>query len=99
MRNPFRKKPILTRKQSDLGNVLLKMGVVTEDQISKAVEVQHQGEQAMLGAILVGAGVIDGETLGKALVLQEKLRTGKETEAMLDIVQDATARVRLKIAG
>lgn len=90
----FRRK-ILTTKQSDLGNVLLKMNAVTEEQLAHAVEVQHRGEQAMLGAILVGAGAIDASTLGRALELQQKLRTGKEVEAMVDMVSASTARLKL----
>lgn len=93
----FRRKQVLTEKESDLGNVLLKMGAVSSDQLARAVEMQRRGEQTLLGSILVGSGAIDGETLGKALRLQEKFRTGKTTEAMCEIIDDATQRAGLKL--
>lgn len=77
-------------ERSNIGNVLLKMGALTEAELETAVSRQDGTKR--LGEILIERGVIDQEALDLALALQKDLRNGKAVDAMLRIVEDRTER-------
>lgn len=72
---------------SNIGNVLLKMGLVTEDQLRHAVDVQNHQEAVKLGRVFVDMGILTEAQLADALEKQRKLRTGQKTEALAEIVE------------
>jgi len=87
----------MTEEQSDIGNVLLQMNAVTEEQLEAAFKRQARGRSALLGALLVADGVIDEAELARALELQRKMREGDEAGAMLDLVETKTKRRHLRL--
>lgn len=91
---PFTTKSRPSKEETDLGNVLLKMGVIDEDLLKKALAEQSRVEEkSLLGSILVRMGVLDEALLDRALKLQKKLRTGNKGDAMIEIVSTRTDRM------
>lgn len=81
-------------KAVDIGNILLKLGWITKDQLEKAVEAQKQNERGTrLGEILVGMGAITRDQLHEALSKQKKMRSGKAVDVMVEMVQKRAERL------
>ena len=57
------------RLETRLGSVLIKSGVLTQDQLAKALEIQKETLQR-LGYVLVHYGIISAESLSQAIQLQ-----------------------------
>ncbi len=81
---------------SSIGNILVKIGKITSDQLISALGEQAQFNDALLGALLVKTGVANNEDIAKALVIQQKMRDGKAVAAELDVLQ---AKVQECAAG
>ena len=60
-----------------LGEMLVENGVITRDQMNKALEVQ-QKEGGLIGIILVSQGIISEQKLVEYLALQAKIVTHSE---------------------
>jgi hypothetical protein len=90
-----RSKSFLSPEDTDLGNVLKRMGAVTPEQLDTAVALQRESQaKIMLGEALLALKIIDGTQLDTALELQKRMRkSGSEVDAMLDIVKARTERV------
>lgn len=57
------------RLETRLGSVLIKSGILTSDQLTKALEIQKETLQR-LGYVLVHYGIISAESLAQAIQLQ-----------------------------
>ena len=94
---PFQKKqPAYDEEETNLGEVLMKMGFVTEQQLLEAAKMQTRMPDRRIGEILVCRGALSPEDLSKALDVQEKLRTGREAAANLAIARCHIERSRTK---
>jgi hypothetical protein len=78
---------------TSLGNVLLRMGVITEDDLREAVHIQKDRDR-LLGKLFVLARVISPEDLETALSTQADLRHGKISRQTQGAVRIATSRTR-----
>lgn len=57
-----------------LGEMLVENGVITQEQLNTALEIQHN-EGGLIGIILISQGVITEQTLVEYLALQAKIVT------------------------
>ena len=89
----FKRKKLVTTEGSNLGNILLKMGAVSEEQLEASAEAQKSSEDVHLGEVLVQAGLISREDLKEALSLQGQMRNGKALDAMFKMVEEKSNRV------
>jgi type IV pilus assembly protein PilB len=53
-----------------LGEILLELGVISEEQLLQALEIQSK-EQRLLGQVLIKLGYVTPETIISALDMQE----------------------------
>ena len=60
-----------------LGEMLVENGVITREQMNKALEVQ-QNEGGLIGIILVSQGIISEQKLVEYLAMQAKVVTNSE---------------------
>ena len=72
---------------TSIGNVLLKLGKITNDQLLKAVGQRAQFDEALLGALLKQLGFVQEADIALALKIQADLRSGATLNAELDILQ------------
>jgi hypothetical protein len=71
----------------DIGNVLVRMGLVTPEQIEHAVQRQAREDRGTrLGEVLVGMGAITRSQLDEALRKQKAMRSGKAVDVMVELV-------------
>jgi len=77
-------------EKSNLGNILLLMGAINEQQLRRAADERQRREDIKIGKIFVEQGAITTELLYEALRLQAEMREGRRTEAMLSIVEEKT---------
>lgn len=79
---------------TNLGNVLLEMGLVTLDRLKEAVGHQMEGHgELALGAVLLALGMLSQQDLDVALRVQGALRRGDELEARLLVLNYQTQRI------
>jgi hypothetical protein len=93
----FWPKRFVDDERSNLGNVLLKMGAVTEAELDFAVELQKKRQDALLGELLVETGALTKEKLEQALDYQKDFRNGNAADAMLRIVEGRTERAHSSV--
>ena len=60
-----------------LGEMLVENGVITREQMNKAIEIQKE-EGGLIGIILVNQGVISEQKLVEYLAMQAKIVTSSE---------------------
>lgn len=60
-----------------LGEMLVENGVITREQMEKALEVQHS-EGGLIGIILVSQGIITEQKLVEYLAMQAKIVTNSD---------------------
>ncbi|MFQ5796427.1 MAG: GspE/PulE family protein, partial [Candidatus Bipolaricaulia bacterium] len=61
----------MPQRKRRLGDLLIEMGVLTEEELLRAIDIQANSERSQkLGEILIDEKVIDTQTLGKALSMQ-----------------------------
>jgi len=79
------KEPVLEPDPTNIGNVLLQMGVVTPDRLTTAVLAQSvnvvETPDRRLGAVMVALGLVTEDELSWALRVQEALRSSDRLEA------------------
>jgi hypothetical protein len=93
-RNTLRMKAV-----SDIGSMLLRLGVVSEDQLRKAVEAQLKNHHdTRLGEMLVKLGYVTEEQVTRALKMQKLMRSHRASEVMSDIVSERLDRLELLLA-
>lgn len=79
---------------TNLGNVLLEMGLVTLDRLKEAVAHQMDGRgELALGAVLLALGLLSQSDLEVALKVQGALRRGDELGARLMVLEYQTRRM------
>jgi len=79
-------------KTSTLGEILIRMKVVTEGQLDEVLALQERmSPEEMLGQLLVAQGMIDPEQLQVALDAQKGLRSKNKTKRALAMSQLAQA--------
>ena len=72
---------------TSIGNVLLKLGKVTQEQLLKAVGQKAQFDEALLGTLLKQMGFVQEMDIALALKVQAEMRAGSVLNAELDILQ------------
>jgi len=68
---------------SSIGNVLVELGICTQDQVRNAVEEQKR----LLGNVLVDMGVLSHGDLKWALLYQEMVKKKADPEVVKEFVQ------------
>jgi hypothetical protein len=66
---------------SSIGNVLVTIGKVTQEQLTNALQQQAAAADVRLGAILKDSGIVDAADIAKAMEIQEKMRKGHTAAA------------------
>jgi hypothetical protein len=87
---------------SSIGNILLKMGVITPDQLRKAIGQKIKFDEALLGTLLKQLGYVNGKDIATALKIQNEMREGSALNAELDVLQlkmDESASRAKQLAG
>jgi len=70
----FRHNPPLPRRDANIGNVLLHMGLLTREQLREGVQAKLQADsQQLLGEILIAHGFITRTQLQRAIEVQVDL--------------------------
>lgn len=73
---------------SSIGNILLRMRLVTQDQLNAITEEQHHmREDHMMGNLMVAKGWITREQLELALTAQRGMRTGGRNGQALAVAE------------
>lgn len=73
---------------SSIGNILLRMKLVTRDQLNAITEEQrHMREDHMMGNLMVAKGWITREQLELALAAQQGMRTGGRNGQALAVAE------------
>lgn len=70
-----------------LGNILMKMRVLTRDQLLSAIGRKAQHDDMLLGALLKEMGFVTDEQVARALTIQAKLRKGDAGEAAMELME------------
>lgn len=78
---------------TDLGNVMIRMGVITDVQLSQAVAKHRAEPGTKLGEAALALGFICKEDLELALQYQERMRDGGAVTVMIDMVSRHTKRL------
>jgi hypothetical protein len=77
---------------TSIGNILINLGVVTEQQLRAAVADKHRtAPDELLGLFMVGREIINREHLEKALKTQQQLRSNGKTARALAQADVASA--------
>ena len=72
---------------TSIGNVLRKLGKITQEQLLTAVGQKAHFDEALLGALLKQMGYIKDADIALALKIQGELRAGARVTAELDVLQ------------
>ena len=80
-------------EQSNIGNVLVLMGALSEKQLKRGIDEHRRREDMKIGKIFVEQGAITKEMLAEAVELQKEMRRDK-TAAMLTLVEKKTEVIR-----
>ena len=76
---------------SSLGSLLLRMGEITQEMLSKALLVQTQiGNNKFLGEVLIELNMITKERLERALALQGKMRKSNGNDEWTESIIEAS---------
>ena len=82
--------------ESRLGDVLLRMGTITDEQLADAVARQRGGDARTLGVLLLELGYAETRHIELALLRQQALRghlTCEDGLRMLEEAREGTQRV------
>src|SRR5579863_6854307 len=77
-------------EQTNIGNVLIQMGLITRDQLEAAVAIKQSGTTDFLGEILVSTGAVTRSQLERALFRQKKSRG-----VSVDFAKESQDNIRL----
>ncbi len=86
---------------TSIGAILVKMGVVTEDELALAIEEQANASiEHLLGKLLVANGVCSMEQVEIALAAQQGMRSDEEHKQAVAIASIAMTRKQMvRVAG
>lgn len=85
-----------TDAESRLGDVLLRMGTITNEQLADAMNRQRAGDSRPLGELLVELGYAESRDIELALLRQQALRghlTCEDGLRLLEEAREGTERV------
>ena len=82
-------------KEHTLGDVLLRMGAISADQLDSALALQSKSAEELLGNILIAAKVCTATQVGQAIEAQQKLRSSRLSEQALGSMAVAETRKRI----
>ncbi|MCU0912958.1 MAG: hypothetical protein MUC88_00170 [Planctomycetes bacterium] len=87
--------------RTNIGNVLLALGMINEAQLSEAIGQQRGDPDALLGRLLIAMGVISEADLETALSAQDGLRSRRRGPRVMAEAKIARHRVKrvMDIAG
>lgn len=77
---------------TSIGNILLRMGAVTQAQLLVALGQKAHHDEMLLGALLKQLGLCTDEQVAKALLIQSRLRSGDRALAELDLLEARVAQ-------
>jgi hypothetical protein len=84
-----------THDPTSIGNILLAMGAVTEEQLRATLKEQRRlREDQMLGKLLVASGIVSTSQLERAMETQRVMRSKKKVNAAMAVADVAIARHR-----
>lgn len=72
---------------SSIGNVLLKLGKISHEQLLRAIGQRAQFDEMLLGALLKQLGYVSEWDIAQALKIQAEMRQGNPLTAELDVLQ------------
>jgi hypothetical protein len=72
---------------SSIGNVLIRLGRVSGEQLATALAKQHEFGEHLLGAWLKELGYVNDLDVALAMKIQAEIRGGKRLCAELDVLQ------------
>lgn len=78
---------------SSIGNVLMRLGRLTREQLHKALGQQSHFNEALLGSILRHLDYVSDKDLLLAMKIQGEMRCGREIHAELDVLQEKIDQV------
>ena len=82
---------------TNLGYILVELGLVTEDQLNKMVDLQLQvRENSKLGRLFIEQGICTEEQIKLALEEQHRIRTSDPRQRALLVAELAMKRKRRK---
>ena len=79
---------------SSIGNVLMRLGKITKDQLLKAVGQKAQFDDHLLGALLKQLGFVGDADIAMAMKIQAEMRCGREAHAELYVLDAKVAESR-----
>jgi len=82
-------------KEHTLGDVLLRMGAISADQLDSALALQSKSAEELLGNILIAAKICSAAQVMQAIEVQEKLRSPRLSEQALGSMTVAETRKRV----
>jgi hypothetical protein len=79
----------IPKQSTDLGSLLLRMDLVTEQQLQEAVLRQRalEKDRTRIGEVLIQMGAISRNQLADALAKQRLMRAGKATHVMAELAE------------
>ena len=89
---PFFKRRKREKHETTIGHVLLRLGLVSDDDIEEALRSKEAQGGKLLGEILLGAEKITEGDLKRALKLQRRMRNGGAIEAEVEIEEGRMER-------
>lgn len=81
------KKPDPVTDPSSIGNVLMRLGKISGQQLSDAISRQVEFGEHLLGAWLRDLGFVNDMDVAVAMKIQAELRSGRRLQAELDVLQ------------
>jgi hypothetical protein len=87
-----RKHPVQVQRspfddETTIGNILMRMRVLTKDQLVVAIGRKAHHDEMLLGALLRELGFVTDEQVAKALLIQAKLRKGDAADAAMELME------------
>ena len=77
-----------------LGELLIEVGIVTQDQLDNALEVQANGDDRPIGVLLVELGYVMSTEIDETLVLQKARRGSLNHEDGIRLLDEAVQCTR-----
>jgi len=78
---------------TSLGNLLLKAGMITAEQLQEALDFQDENPDHMLGEALVQMGVVDKDTVETLIEAQKAKRTKRDGALVIEIAKNRKGRL------
>lgn len=90
-KDPSRDREAAKKDCASLGNLLLKAGMITPEQLQEALDFQDDNPDRMLGEALVQMGAVEKEIVEALLVAQQAKRAASK-KSVAEVVEIAKNR-------